>query len=102
MAIKNVKVSDISGVDLKDSEAVRVVIRDHPKLSEDKQFDAAVGEIETLKTVANLVNIEIQYPDGTSKEVAATATELEKVIPLNVLEASDGLRGRRRNFKPGS
>ena len=102
MAIKNVKVSDISGTDLKEDEAVRVVVRGHPKLGEDKQFDAAASEIEALKTIANLVNVEIHYADGTTKEVAATATELEKVIPLNVLEKTDGLRGRRKNFRPSS
>lgn len=100
LAILNVKVSDISGAHLKDDDCVRVIVRGHPKLSEDKQLDAATGELDALKTVANLVNIEVQYPDGTTKDVAATAAELEKVIPFDVLEGADGLRGRRRNWRP--
>lgn len=100
MAIRNVKVSDITNVELKDDDAIRVIVRGHPKLSDDKQLDAATGELDALKTVSNLVNIEVQYADGTSKEMFATAVELEKVIPLVVLEAADGLRGRRKNYKP--
>ncbi|MGB3822483.1 MAG: hypothetical protein WA972_05935 [Rhodococcus qingshengii] len=100
MGIKNVKFSDISGAELKDDDTLRVIVRGHPKVGEDKQLDAATGELDALKTVANLVAVEIQYPDGTSKEVAATATELEKIIPLDVLQNADGLRGRRKNFRP--
>ena len=113
LGIKNVKFSDISGAELKDDDTLRVIVRGHPKVGEDKQLDAApfpvaptppldaaTGELDALKTVANLVAVEIQYPDGTSKEVAATATELEKIIPLDVLQNADGLRGRRKNFRP--
>lgn len=100
MAIRNIKVSDITGEEVKDTDALRVIVRGHPKIGEDKQLDAATGELDNLKTVANLINIEVQYPDGTSKELFATLTELEKVIPFPVLEEADGLRGRRKNFKP--
>lgn len=100
MAIKNIKFSDITGAELKDDNAVRIVVRGHPKLQEDKQIDAASGELDALKTVANLVTIEVHLPDGSVKELAATATELEKIVPVDVLENADGLRGRRRNWKP--
>lgn len=100
MGIRNVKFSDITGTELKDDDTLRVIVRGHPKVGEDKQLDAATGELDALKTVANLVAVEIQYPDGTSKEVAATTAELEKIIPLDVLQNADGLRGRRKNFRP--
>lgn len=102
MAIKNVFQSDITGVDLKDDERVRVVVKGHPKLDEGKQLDAAESELHGLKAVNNLVTVELQMPNGSTKELAVTATELEKVIPLSVLQKADGLRGRRPNYKPGS
>lgn len=101
MAIRNIRVSDITGAELKDDDSIHVVVRDHPKLNGPKQLDAASGELEALKTVNNLVHIEIRRADGTTKEVAATVTELEKVIPLDVLEKADGLRGRRKGYRPG-
>lgn len=100
MAIKNIKFSDITGAELKDDNAVRVVVRGHPRLEEDKQLDAAAGELDALKTVANLVNIEVHMPDGTVRELAATAAELEKIVPVDVLQNADGLRGRRKNWRP--
>ena len=101
MGIKNVKVSDISGVDLKEDEAIRVVVRNHPKLDEPKQIDAAGDEIKSLKGLTNLVTVNVVHPSGIVDELAVTVTELEKVIPLHVLQEADGIRGRRKGYRPG-
>ena len=96
------RTSDLSGADLKDDEVVTVVVRSHPDLSEGKVFDAAQDELAALKPVTNLVQLELRYADGTTKELAVTKTELSKVVPDSVLEAADGLRGRRTGFKPAT
>ncbi|MGW5074010.1 hypothetical protein [Rhodococcus sp. NPDC004095] len=95
------KFSDVTGDELNELEALRVIVRNHPDLDEDKQLDAGPKELDALKTVSNLVNITVEYPDGKRVELAATAAEVNKVIPLDNLKQADGLRGRRRNFRPG-
>ncbi|UNQ40915.1 hypothetical protein MPC38_06605 [Prescottella equi] len=100
MAIKRSKISDISGVELNELEALRVAIRDHGDVDGDRQIDIAPGELQALKTVSNLVSLTVNYPDGKSVDLYATATEVNKWIPLENLKAADSLRGRRRNFVP--
>lgn len=43
MAIKRSKISDISGVELNELEALRVAIRDHGDVDGDRQIDIAPG-----------------------------------------------------------
>ncbi|MDV6295229.1 hypothetical protein R3Q02_19570 [Rhodococcus aetherivorans] len=102
IAIRRSKVSDISGVELNELEALRVAVKGHPDVDGDRQIDAAPGELDNLKTVANLVELTVYYPDGRTVELNATASEVNKVIPLDNLKAADNLRGRRRNSAPGS
>lgn len=101
MALRNIKISDITGVELNELEALRVLVRNHPDIDEDKQIDAGTGELDALKTVNNLVNLTVVYPDGKNVELSATAAEVNKVIPIENLKSADGLRGRRKNFRPG-
>lgn len=101
IAIKSVNVSDISGVELKNDDLVEVVVRDHPKVPEGCRLDAATGELEALKTVNNIVRLELRYPDGTTKDVLCTVTELEKLVPVDVLTSAPGLRGRKPGYRPG-
>jgi hypothetical protein len=100
MGFRSVRVSDISGIELNESEAVNVVIRDHPK-SEPRQFDASQEELKALKTVGNLVSLEYRFADGTSQDVFVTATEFAKLVPDDKLSGFDAVRGRRKGFRPG-
>lgn len=102
IAIKSVNVSDISGVELKSDDLVEVIVRDHPKLPEGCRLDAATGELEPLKVLSNIVRLEYRYPDGTTKDVLCSVTELEKLIPLDVLTNAPGIRGRKPGFRPST
>lgn len=99
MAIINQVVSDITGEVVKNGEAVEVVVRNHPKY-DDKKLDAIQGELDALKTVDNLVTVEVRDKAGQVTELFCTAAELAKVIPDATLEAAQGTRGRRRGFTP--
>lgn len=83
---------------IKNGDAIVVTIR-HPKFG-DKKIDAIAGELDGLKTVDNLVVVEITDKAGKETELMCTATELAKVIKDEVLEAAQGPKGRRRNFSP--
>lgn len=99
---KTVRTSDLSGSDLKDDEVVTVAVRAHPDFPDGKVFDAALDELTSLKGVTNLVAVELRYPDGTTKEMQVSKAEFAKVVPNEVLEKADGLRGRRSGFRPSN
>lgn len=101
MAIKRSKVSDISGAELNELQALRVAVKGHPDVDGDRQIDIAPDELANLKTVANLVEVTVYHPDGKVAELFATAAEISKWIPLDNLKKADSLRGRRRNSAPG-
>lgn len=101
IGFKQVRTSDISGVDLKDDEVVTVSVRRHPDLADGKVFDAAEDELAGLKPVTNLVQLELRAADGSTKEILVSKADFAKVIPDAVLQGADSLRGRRTNFRPG-
>lgn len=104
MAMKNIQIylSDLSGEEIKGEDRVQVTIRNHPKLDDDKRFDAHKDELETLKTVNNLVTLELAFSDQPPKRIFVTVTELEKLIPLEKMAGLDSTRGRRTGFSPRS
>lgn len=98
VAIVNLIVSDITGKTVENGSAIEVIIR-HPKLG-DKKIDAIQGELDALKTIQNVVTLEIRDADGRESELLCTAAELAKIIPDEKLAAAQGTRGRRRGFSP--
>ncbi|MEA9985678.1 hypothetical protein [Subtercola sp. RTI3] len=93
--------SDISGVEGVDEDFVTVIVRKHPKLEEPVQFDALPDEIKSLKSAGDLVVLEIK--NGETKQVVVTLAEFNKIAPNidAILENADGLKGRRKGFRPG-
>lgn len=97
MAYKTVRLSDVTGAELKDDEVVTLTIR----LDDDvKQADTTQEELKTLKTVTGLVEIEVKIAVGEGYRVYATRAELEKWIGADKLKALPGNRGRRPGYKP--
>lgn len=95
------RVSDVSGKEL-DSNYVNVVIKGHSKIDESKQIDVSDAEAKSIKTVDGLVELELRPAKGESRTVYCTEEELAKVVPLDVLQYADGLRGRRRGQRPSA
>lgn len=102
MAFKSVRVSDLSGAEGDDAAFVTVVVRKHPKLDEPVQFDALPEELKGLKSAGDLVILELKNGDTT--QVVVTLAEFNKLSPKidDVLANADGLRGRRKGFRPGA
>lgn len=94
-------ISDISGIELEEKNAINVVVRDHPS-SEPRQFDASEEELKALKPLNNLVTLEYRFADGTTQDVFVSASDFNKLIPADKLAGFDAVRGRRKGFRPGS
>jgi hypothetical protein len=100
IAFKQIRTSDLTGEVIDDTDIVTVVVKGHPALAGDsKVFDTTEKELEALKTVTGLVELELRLPGGT-RTVMATAAELAKVIPDDTLKGFDSARGRRTGYKP--
>lgn len=95
MGFRSLRVSDLSGIELSDSEVVTVVVKNHGKV-----FDCHPDELKTLKGVSNVEELELRYPNGESKTLLVTQAEFGKVIPADKLEGFDSSRGRRSGFSP--
>lgn len=99
MAFRQLRVSDVSGKDIDDEQAISVVVRQHPDLTEGKVFDASEEEMSGLKSVGNLVELELRLPHG-SRTLLVTKAEFDKLMPLDKLKELPGLRGRRPGYSP--
>lgn len=100
MAKEQVTRSDVTKNLIPDNEVVNVVVKGHPKLDEAKQIDSCAEELAPLKFATGLVEVEFRPASGQNYSRFVTAAELEKVIPLDILQAADGTRGRRPGTSP--
>lgn len=101
MAFKSIRVSDLTGAEGEDEEFLTVVVRSHPNLEDPVQFDAKPDELKGLKSAGDLVELELK--NGETQRLVVTVAEFNKLSPnmKDVLANADGLRGRRRGFRPG-
>lgn len=102
MAFKSIRVSDLTGAEGDDEEFITVIVRKHPELDEPIQFDALPDELKPLKALRDLVVLELK--NGETTQLVTTLAEFNKLSPniKEVLESADGLRGRRKGFRPQS
>lgn len=99
LAFRQLRVSDVSGKDLPEDEAISVVIRQHPDLTEGKVFDTSEEELSSLKGVGNLVELELRLAHG-SRTLLVTKAEFDKLMPADKLKELPGVRGRRPGYSP--
>jgi hypothetical protein len=95
MGFVSKRTSDISGAIIDDDQVVTVVVR-----SLDKKFDATAEELSGLKRLTNVIEVELQHPDGREEEIIVNRSEFDKVVSEEVLHRADSVRGRRAGFKP--
>lgn len=96
MAFKSVRISDVTGNELKDEDVVTVTIKGAGKV-----FDSSAEELAGLKRIANAIELEYKHPNGTSETVLVTQAELNKLLPPEKVESLDNSRGRRSGYRPG-
>ena len=89
------RVSDLSGMELDDSQVVTVNVKNAGKI-----FDASVEELKALKTVNNVMELELRYPSGQVSTALVMKAEFQKLVPDDKLESFPSNRGRRPGFSP--
>lgn len=95
MAYRQVRISDLTGVELDDKDAVEVTVK-----HAGKKFDCSSEELKALKPVTNVVELELRYASGQVGTILVSKTEFSKVIPDDKLEGFDSSRGRRSGYSP--
>jgi hypothetical protein len=102
LAYRSVRVSDLTGKEDSDDKFVTLVVRKAPGLVEPVQLDVLPSEIAGLKGAGDLVVLEIK--NGETTQLVVTLSEFKKLSPdiEAILAKADGLRGRRKGYKPAS
>lgn len=95
MGFKNIRTSDISGIELNDNEVVTVNVIDAGKI-----FDASPEELKALKPVTNVMKLQLRYASGQVEDVLVTKAEFSKLIPDDKLASFPSNRGRRPGYSP--
>ena len=100
MAFRSVRISDLTGQEGSDEDFVTLAVRRYPGLDEAVQIDVLPNEIKGLKSAGDLVVLEVR--NGETTQIVTTKSEFDKLAPdmAAVLAKADGLRGRRKGFKP--
>jgi hypothetical protein len=99
LSYRQIRISDLSGEVVPDEEVVAVVVR-HPDLEEARSFDAAPAELEDLKPLEGLVEVELKSSSGTTTTLMLNRDDFEAVVPLEKLQTFSGTRGRRLGYSP--
>ena len=97
------RVSDLSGVEGNDDQFVELIVRSAPGLTEPKKLDVLPEEIKSLKGAGELVVLQIGS-NGEKSQLIVTLNEWKKLAPNidEIVQNADGVRGRRKNFRPAS
>lgn len=87
MAIKQVTVSDISGKDIEDDSAARIVVSDHPALgSRTVELDVDLSEVEKLQnSKLTMVSVAVYEPgQSTPQRIIMDAAAFDKLFKGDV------------------
>jgi hypothetical protein len=90
MGFVSKRTSDISGQIIDDDQVITVVVR-----SLNKKFDATGEELAGLKRLTNVIEVELQHPDGREEEIIVNKAEFDKIVTDEVLQRTDTVRRRR-------
>lgn len=88
--------SDFSGEEIPSGQHIRVTVRAHPVIESPVALDATKADLEKLKTVGDVVELEARVGDnGEVKSFIMTYAEFKKLVGDEVVRAAPSTRGRR-------
>lgn len=95
MAFRQVRISDLTGIELDDTQAVEVTVK-----GANKKFDASAEELKALKPLVNVIELELKYASGQVGTMLVSQAEFKKVVSDDKLAGFDSARGRRSGYSP--
>lgn len=101
MALVSRMVSDLSGNEIAEGQAVELVVKQHPAIDSPKSLDVNADEVKGLKDASNVVIVVVKN-NGDTREVAMTHAEFKKLVSDDVVKNARGTRGRRPGWSPKS
>jgi hypothetical protein len=96
--IKHMRRSDLSGQEGEDKEFGRLVVKGHPSVEGARVLDVLPGELDGLKTVDDLVEMEYTGPGASSTAtMVVRRSDFDKLAPdmAKVLAGAPQRPGRR-------
>ncbi|WP_100503988.1 hypothetical protein [Mycobacteroides abscessus] len=97
MAYRQVRISDLTGLELDEKDAVEVTVK-----GANKKFDASAEELKALKPLTSVVELELKYASGQVSTMLVSQAEFKKTVPDDKLASFDSARGRRSGFSPSA
>lgn len=103
MALKQVVVSDISGVEVPTHKAARVVVAGHPALDRTVELDLTTDEASLLKSIRlDLVNVTVHTPGASPRQVVLDASALcNTFADVDVVKILQSARHSSTSQNPG-
>lgn len=102
MAIKQIAVSDVSGVEMADGRAARVVVAEHPSIDHAVLLDVEVDELARFQTAKiELVHMVVYEPDGGRRQVVMEAKNFAAIFPAGT-DVGEVLRNARPSTEPAA
>ena len=98
MAVVQMRKSDLSGKTGEDKEFGRLAVRGHPAVDGARVLDVLPAELDGLKTVDDLIELEYTEPGSTSaKTLLVRRSDFDKLAPdmAKVLAGAPQRQGRR-------
>jgi hypothetical protein len=96
--VKHMRRSDLSGKEGEDKEFGRLVVKAHPAVEGVRLLDVLPGELDGLKTVDDLIELEYTPPGSAeSTPLVVKRSDFDKLVPdmAKVLGAAPQRAGRR-------
>ena len=90
--------SDLSGTVGEENQFGRLVVRGHPAVDGARVLDVMPGELDGLKTVDDLIELEYTEPGSTNaKTLVVRRSDFDKLAPdmAKVLKEAPQRQGRR-------
>jgi len=98
VAIISRRVSDLTGTEADESQFVRLVVRQHPAVSEPKALDVLPDEIAGLDDADEVVILEVHGRE--KRRLIVPLAQFRAICSDAVVERAPGTRGRKPGYRP--
>lgn len=95
MAIVSRRVSDVSNIELPESEMGTLSVRSHPAFPSSREIDVAPEDVKDLKVSDDVVVAALKLPGQEPQVIILPVAAFRKTIPDSALQKGRGIRGKQ-------